>query len=685
MQSIESRRSCALAVTALLAAVLVVLAHGDAQGSAVPAGPSPAEGPASIQTPQALAESAIVSSNLVARLEAALGDGFAGEWFEPATGRLHVGYTSAATRRRIDGVAARAGLAGLVQEVPVESTWAQLEAAHERWDRRLDDLFDRSAVATALSPSQNSVTIEVGSRVSATRRDALERNALADDVNVAVAVSPYAELDVEPQGRCAAFAPGKAACNPTIVGGMTIEGPIVNASEIEEGEIEEEEDYEEEDFVEVGEGKLVKRCTAGPAVKVKDPADNATATKTYILTAGHCVDPNRGGGGVGAKWNAFNKVPEAKEIGATITFIHNLMDIGVIEVTTNYWAEAKNPPVIPTIAPWAKAETEPYPVIQQNNPAVGMNSCLSGQTTGISCGKIITLDQTTTVRGVKKTNLAEVEKAKSAGGDSGGPWFAESEYNKGTGFVEGTHVGRKNKTGNPVFQPLSVTLPELKKQKNLDLELLTTKNEKRHNPVFWSESSPVTVDGEQTATFILKRTGRTVECKKATLSATAESGAETVSVTPTYTECKSSLGGPATIKMNSCSFLFHIKAEAVGEADTFTALTDFKCPEGKEIEVDVFTSEASHASGTVACRYKIGESGNQSLTTVDLTNKAGSEGSKDWIEADVVLGGIDSKRTVGTTLLCGAESDTAGTLEGSAALKGTTEKGAANGIKARTS
>ena len=78
------------------------------------------------------------------------------------------------------------------------------------------------------------------------------------------------------------------------------------------------------------------------------------------------------------------------------------------------------------------------------------------------------------------TNLAEVKGAESESGDSGGPWFAESEYKKGTAFVEGTHVGRKLKTGNPVFQPLSVTLPELKKQKGLDLELLTTKNEKRH-------------------------------------------------------------------------------------------------------------------------------------------------------------------------------------------------------------
>jgi hypothetical protein len=475
MQFIEARRA-----GTLIAAVAVVaaFAYATAQESVGSTDAPPAEGAS-----QALAaESAIVSSNLVARLEARLGDGFAGVWFEPATATLHVGYTSSAIRHRTEDVAASAGLAETVRETPVASTWAQLETAHERWDRRLDDLFDRSAVATALSAKRNAVTIELGSAVSSTRRAALEGEATTDDVDVSIAVAPYAELGVEPEARCAAFVSGKAVCNPTIVGGVTIKGPIVSPGEIEEGEVEEEEDFEEEEFIEEGEGKLAKQCTAGPAVKVKNPADKPTATKTYILTAGHCVDPNRGGGGVGAKWNAFNKkaTPEEKEIGTTVAFIHNLMDIGVIEVTTNYWAEAKDPPVTPTIAPWGGAEVEPYPVIQQNNATEGMNSCLSGQTTGISCGKIITIDQTTTVRGVKKTNLAEVKGAKSAGGDSGGPWFAESEYKKGTAFVEGTHVGRKLKTGNPVFQPLSVTLPELKKQKGLDLELLTTKNEKRH-------------------------------------------------------------------------------------------------------------------------------------------------------------------------------------------------------------
>jgi hypothetical protein len=685
MQSIETRRPAFIA--ALLTLAIVALAYAGAQGSPAQTGAiQPAGGePGDRSSLASEAEAAIVRADLVRRIEAALGGDFAGVWFDPGSATLHVGYASSVARSVAEGVVARAGLEGTVMATPVRSTWAELDAAQSRWDDRLADLFERAEVATALSASRNAVTVELGSATPVARRAALQRKALADDVNVSVAISPYAELSVEPQARCAAFVPGQAACNPTIVGGMTIRGPIVKPEEIEEGEEEPEEDYEEEDFVEVGEANLVKRCTAGPAVKVRNPADNATATKTYILTAGHCVDPKRGGGGVGGKWNAFNKVPEEKEVGATAAFIHNLMDIGVIEVTTNYWAEAKNPPVTPRVAAWAGAEHDPYPVIQQNNAAEGMSSCLSGQTTGISCGKIITIDQTTMVRGVKKTNLAEVEKANSAGGDSGGPWFAESEYKKGTAFVEGTHVGKKGKTGNPVFQPLSVTLPELKKQKNLDLELLTTKNEKRHKPVVRPESSPATIDGEQTSAFVFKRSSRSVECSAATFVAALEGDAETVSFTPTYSECESSLGGPATIKMNGCSYLSHVEAEAVGEADTFTAPTDLVCPEGKEVEVEVFTNHTNHTSGTVLCRYKMGESGNQGLTTIELTNKAGGEGSEDWIEADVELAGIDSKRTAGTLLTCGAESDSAGTLEGSVALKGTTEGEEANGITAGTS
>jgi hypothetical protein len=625
MQSIEVRKARTLAVAIGLLAAAVV--YGGAQSSAA----GPATSPANLEAaPERSSratevEAAIARNDLTARTEAALGSDFAGIWFDPPAAQVHVGFTSAAARRGAEAVAAQVGLAEAVTETRVASTWAQLDAAQARWDRRLDDLFDRSQVSTALDPKRNAVTVELASTVPAARRVALERAAAAESVDVSISVAPYPDLGVEPQARCNAFVPAMAACEPTIVGGVTIHGPLVKQKEFEESEEGEKgEDFEEEEFVAAGEGLLMKKCTAGPAVIVKKPADKATATKTYILTVGHCVDPNRAGGGVGGKWAAYNKKGVPEEVGPVIAYINNLIDVAVVEVTTKYWAKANDPaPVTPAVMPWAAKEADPLPVIQQNPPMLDAFSCVSGQKKGFSCGKIIKLNQTTTVNGVKKTELTEVQGATTEGGDSGGPWISEAEYKKGSAFVEGIHVGRKKSTGNPVFQPLSVSLPELKKQKGLDLELLTQANEKRHM-VFTADSYPATVSAKGTFEDKFTAFGATTTCTEGEFSGQlskpeGEKENTAIEVTPAYSKC-TALGLPVKFVNNGCKHKMTLTEKIA--SGHYKATLDIVCPAGKPgIQFQIYTSHANLTSGVAMCTVTVPpQSG---LKTVTLTNGGG--------------------------------------------------------------
>ena len=96
-------------------------------------------------------------------MEAALGGSFAGVWFEPATAQLHIGVTSGASREIAESVAAKVGLAGIVTETPVASTWAQLEAVRDAWRHRFVEQVPSGTFAAALVAQDNSVRIQLGS------------------------------------------------------------------------------------------------------------------------------------------------------------------------------------------------------------------------------------------------------------------------------------------------------------------------------------------------------------------------------------------------------------------------------------------------------------------------------------------------------------------------------------------
>jgi hypothetical protein len=381
-------------------------------------------------------QSAVEREDLIGELEAALGEGFGGVWYELAEAQLNVGVTSPDAAQIAEAVAVRAGLGLQVTEIPVRSSQAELSATQDRFDRRLADLLGRAEAATRPSVDDNSVYVELGSEVSADERAALEDEASQAPVKVVVSVASRPKLKVAPQLQCRKFEASKAFCDPTIVGGTTLENAVK------------------------------PECTVGPAM-----AQPKGSTELYVLTAGHCIKK------AGEAFFSLNKEgTKTEEIGkeaATLTAAAGEADVAAIKVEKAFWKQAGVIPIVPNIALWdATKESTPFRVKGETPPVKGATTCISGQSSGSpKCGLIkvagLTLE--------KLKELVEVEKVKTLGGDSGAPWYSEV----GEKLVQGTHVGEVVETKNPVFESLQWSIKQFKAISKLELELLTDKNETR--------------------------------------------------------------------------------------------------------------------------------------------------------------------------------------------------------------
>ncbi len=510
-------------------------------------------------------ETAIGRANLVNRVEAAMGDAFGGVWFD-STARLHVGVTSPASRQIAEAVAARAGLSEVVVGTPVASSWSQLVATQERWTPRLADLFAQGTVRTSIATDRNSLEIELGSAVPTARRIALEREAAAANVEIEVVEVAASNLFAEPQAQCNEFSKG-ANCEPPLVGGVQFQD-------------------------EAGNG-----CTTGPTVRKQKPANNTIATETFVLTAGHCIYEK----GLNEKWNAFTKAGTKKEVGKAVEYLYGggtETDVGVVEVKTGNWAEAKNPPLPAKIAWWSQnAETNPLPVIKQEKPAVTAKVCISGSVSGTVCGGEII--STTTIASRKdpkdKTkdiltkNLIRVKGITGIKGDSGAPWFLEAPYQEeNTFYVEGIHHG-KVEEGNEdsLFQSLETSFERLKTLKKLDLELLTTKNEKRHTMTSTSYPQHLTTTDVGEADKI-EVAESVATCSGETFTVTLSEAVQTLSFTPEWKDCKTegAAFNNVTVTHNGCALVFHTEPEDV-------SLT---CPTGKVIEMHHYGTQPHGSS-----------------------------------------------------------------------------------------
>jgi Trypsin len=596
MRSIQPATTRVLIIAVCAAATALAYADGQ-RPVAGPATAAAEQAPASERIDRALeVQGKIGDAHLIMRLEAALGDDFGGLWYDSSGTQLHVGVTSQASRRSAEAVAWRAGLSDLVVETPVRSTWSELLAAQERWGQRLADLFARAEVKTSIATDRNALEVVLGSEVPAARRTALERAASEDSIAVSIATASTPRILFGPAKECVKFVPKTGAnCEPQIKAGVRIED----------------------------EGNINKGCTAGPAVVNVKRTEKIPATETFILTAGHCVHI---GGGVTKKWYAFNKAGAKSEIGKPVNFIAGETDIGVVKVEPGNWAKAKDRiPVVPYVALWSTIEeSDPIEVTGQENPAMNQIVCFSGQRSGHLCGGKITsttLQVTSEITtGVKITikNLNEVALAagKAGKGDSGAPVVTESDKGKvlgvlsSVGYEPGTEEGKLYG-----FQSLKTSFEKLKSEKNLELELLTKTNKKRHGEMK-AGKYPATIHGTTTAGEVFTAGTSSVECNSDTFHAVLTEASSTLTVTPEYKECFASFGASATVTTEGCTYVFHVAAKV--STDNYRAYTDVSCPAGKSIKIAV---------PSVGCKLEIKPQGERE--TVDLVDDTAASPKKD--------------------------------------------------------
>ncbi|HET8862494.1 MAG TPA: hypothetical protein VFM94_04510 [Solirubrobacterales bacterium] len=608
MNSIEIRRARGLVVA--IGLLVAALAYAEAQGSVAgerTALTGTSESPAR-SSRAGEAEAALTRANLRSKLEAALGTAFGGMWFEPSTAQMHVGVTSPASRQTVEALAARVGLSEFVTETPVQSTSSELEAAQDRWNRRLTDLFENGQVATSLAPDSNSVKVELGSSVPSSRRSTLEREASDAAVDVSIEVAPDPRLRIIPATRCKKWAKMKAYCDKTIVAGVTVDS--------------------EKD----GSGNR-GTCTAGPPVVLKDQSTAAKATKTYLLTAGHCI---QAGGGEGKKWYSYNKAEEEKEIGTAGPYINGKTDIGVIEVNTSYWALPNDlVPVVPALAIWNSSfDFNPTSIANSVKPTKNEKTCFSGQRSEVKCGEIIEEGYSYTFDGKpeKTENLYKVELengAKGGKGDSGGPFYSAAavDYLEGT-FVAYDFEDAKKEEGNIVyFHSLDTSLAELAKVKSLDLALLRKANEKRKHPVaFTADQYSATVKAKSTGEDKFTGFGATVTCAEGEFDGllgepeAEQEGRLTLELAPSYPKCTSTGGIPAKFTSNECKYKL-TPQEKVTEGH-YVADVAVACPEGKPgLQLRIYASHTNMTSETPMCTLTIPpQSG---LKKATLTNSSG--------------------------------------------------------------
>jgi hypothetical protein len=91
------------------------------------------------------------------------------------------------------------------------------------------------------------------------------------------------------------------------------------------------------------------------------------------------------------------------------------------------------------------------------------------------------------------------------------------------------------------------------------------------------------------------------------------SGAETATITPTYKQvngsgdanCRSNPGNlPTTIDMNGCDYVAHLGV-TTGVANQYFVTYDLVCPEGKNVTVTIWFSEAEHTEKKESCTLHI--------------------------------------------------------------------------------
>lgn len=323
-----------------------------------------------------------------------LGDDYAGVWFEPAAAKFHIGVISAASSRIVRQLAGQAGLAAAVVVTPVRSTWAELIAAQDEWNRRLAPMLVSDEATTGIEPEHNAISVILSSSVSAPERATLIDEAANARVNVLIKVEPTSKLGWARAAKKTCEAPftiGSAFCEEAITAGVGI-----------------------------GVESTVPICTAGPEL--------IEGNETWMLTAGHCFGGETGGEGfLNTKVTSAYPAGTLKLVGKTGTRYYNkkrdMSEVRVLSAAEGgFFAEALPTPVPALVTEWVKSPKTPQAVEGLEEAMRGQKVCKEGMITAEKCGEVLEVNVLTSAEHTFVISACGKE------GDSGGPVYTEETY-----------------------------------------------------------------------------------------------------------------------------------------------------------------------------------------------------------------------------------------------------------------
>jgi hypothetical protein len=256
---------------------------------------------------------------LDAQLSSQLGPNYTGQWFDPGSGHIKIGITSAGYERTVEQDLDNYGLAEVADIVTEPASWKQLEESESSLAATLSKLLEAGHITIELVPDKDAVLVTKSSSLSSSENTELNKAIAEQTVPTVVNESTAASLEPTPTD-CA-----YGACGHPLRGGVRIRGAAI-----------------------------APECTAGFIVR------SNTDQKPYVMTAGHCI---KGAAGVGQLWrakyhatgeseaNAQSREANLQNIGKAHSFVYGSTneglggttskgDEGLIAITPGYfWGE----------------------------------------------------------------------------------------------------------------------------------------------------------------------------------------------------------------------------------------------------------------------------------------------------------------------------------------------------------
>ncbi|HYQ78803.1 MAG TPA: trypsin-like serine protease [Solirubrobacterales bacterium] len=322
------------------------------------------------------------ATGIVQQLEAVLGGGYAGVWFDDKSGQLVIPVVAQAQADRAFGLVKSLTIDSSSRIVAVRSSWDELEAAQEQINSGLGELIKGQLAQTWLDARRNAVVVRVPANAEAGVRSSAAEVAAAAKVSVVIETADgLSRFSSRPY---ACFVP-EASCDRPPRAGIFI-GPA-------------------------GVAKNLLSCTAG------FKAIGNTFGNRFMLTAGHCYKDS-------ADWRAWDGTELADHyLGHIEAGAYPGDDYAAIRVNGygDWWEEG--PTGFPsTVVYWGGDQN--IPVQAESSSYLGESACMSGWASKSSCGTVTRIDFTNTYEdGSTVNHLTELHgnTLKAGPGDSGGP------------------------------------------------------------------------------------------------------------------------------------------------------------------------------------------------------------------------------------------------------------------------